>query len=113
MLLLYGGRDEIVPKAPTEMWVEDLPFDTRKSRRIAWYAGNCAAAGADEPSPLQANQITAFSTCGSAMSACSKFCRSDFFIHSAAVLSLGLWVIQLSAAIVGSTALYGVKSGVS
>jgi alpha-beta hydrolase superfamily lysophospholipase len=39
MLLLYGGRDEIVPKAPTEMWVEDLPFDARKSRRIAWYAG--------------------------------------------------------------------------
>jgi|HubBroStandDraft_3_1064219.scaffolds.fasta_scaffold21526_2 hypothetical protein len=38
-------------------------------RRIAWYAGNWAAAGIDEPLPLHANQITAFNTLGSAMSA--------------------------------------------
>src|SRR5712692_9022231 len=64
-----------------------------------------------DPLPVQANQITAFKTFGSAMSACAKFCRFDFFIHSAVALSFGLCVIRLSAAIVGSTAWYGVMSG--
>jgi acylglycerol lipase len=38
MLLLYGARDEIVPKQPTEMWIHNLPFETRMTRRIGWYA---------------------------------------------------------------------------
>src|SRR5258708_36932011 len=65
-----------------------------------------------DPLPVQANQITAFKTFGSAMSSCAKFCRFDFFIHSAVALSFGFCVIRLSAAIVDNTALYGVKSGV-
>src|ERR1700716_992075 len=66
-----------------------------------------------DPFPVHANQITAFKTFGSAMSACAKFWRFDFFIHSAAAWSFGLRVIRLSAAIVGKTALYGVRSGIS
>src|SRR5229473_5790975 len=66
-----------------------------------------------DPLPVHANQITAFKTFGSAMSACAKFCRFDFFIHSAAALFFGFWVIKLSAAMAGRTALYGVKSAVS
>ena len=38
MLLLYGDRDELVPKEPTERFVETLPFAERRARRIAWYA---------------------------------------------------------------------------
>jgi alpha-beta hydrolase superfamily lysophospholipase len=38
MLLLYGEHDEIVPKEPTELWIENLPHDARATRRIAWYA---------------------------------------------------------------------------
>ncbi|HYM03898.1 MAG TPA: alpha/beta hydrolase [Stellaceae bacterium] len=38
MLLLYGSRDEIVPRAPTQLWVARLPYGARTSRRIAWYA---------------------------------------------------------------------------
>jgi alpha-beta hydrolase superfamily lysophospholipase len=37
MLLLYGGRDELVPKASTEMWVEHLPYQARTTRKLAWY----------------------------------------------------------------------------
>jgi acylglycerol lipase len=38
MLLLYGDRDELVPKEPTERFVRTLPFAERRTRRIAWYA---------------------------------------------------------------------------
>lgn len=38
MLLLYGDRDELVPKEPTERFVATLPFAERRTRRIAWYA---------------------------------------------------------------------------
>lgn len=38
MLLLYGDRDEVVPKEPTELWVASLPYDARLKRKIAWYA---------------------------------------------------------------------------
>ncbi len=37
MLLLYGNKDEIVPKEPTRLWVSQLPYGARGSRRIAWY----------------------------------------------------------------------------
>jgi alpha-beta hydrolase superfamily lysophospholipase len=37
MLLLYGDRDEIVPKAPTQLWIDNLPFRARMTRKIAWY----------------------------------------------------------------------------
>ena len=38
MLLLYGAHDEIVPKEPTELFVDHLPDQERASRKIAWYA---------------------------------------------------------------------------
>jgi acylglycerol lipase len=38
MLLLYGDRDEIVPKEPTRLWIDNLPYRARLTRRIAWYA---------------------------------------------------------------------------
>ena len=37
MLLLYGDRDELVPKEATELWVENLPYRTRLTRKLAWY----------------------------------------------------------------------------
>jgi acylglycerol lipase len=37
MLLLYGARDEIVPKVPTEIWVDNLPYRARMTRKLAWY----------------------------------------------------------------------------
>jgi acylglycerol lipase len=37
MLLLYGDRDELVPKESTELWVENLPYRTRLTRKLAWY----------------------------------------------------------------------------
>jgi hypothetical protein len=57
-----------------------------------------------DPFPVHANQITAFKTSGSAMSACAKFWRFDFFIHSAPAWFFGLLVNTLSAAIRGKTA---------
>ena len=38
MLLLYGARDEIVPQAPTRLWIGHLPNATRMTRQIGWYA---------------------------------------------------------------------------
>jgi acylglycerol lipase len=37
LLLLYGERDEIVPKEPTRLWIATLPYAARMTRRIAWY----------------------------------------------------------------------------
>ncbi|MGO8916276.1 MAG: lysophospholipase [Stellaceae bacterium] len=37
MLMLYGDRDELVPREPTERFIEALPFPERRTRRIAWY----------------------------------------------------------------------------
>jgi acylglycerol lipase len=38
LLYLYGERDEIVPKRPTELMIAHLPSASRGVRRIAWYA---------------------------------------------------------------------------
>jgi acylglycerol lipase len=38
LLYLYGERDEIVPKRPTELMIAHLPPASRGIRRIAWYA---------------------------------------------------------------------------
>ena len=38
MMLLYGNRDEIVPKEPTRLFIADLPYADRDQRRIAWYS---------------------------------------------------------------------------
>lgn len=37
MLLLYGGQDQIVPAAPTELFISALPYQGRATRKIAWY----------------------------------------------------------------------------
>jgi acylglycerol lipase len=37
MLLLYGDRDELIPKRPTQQWVANLPYAARLTRRVAWY----------------------------------------------------------------------------
>jgi acylglycerol lipase len=37
MLFLYGARDEIVPRQPTELWLANLPVNERMTRRIALY----------------------------------------------------------------------------
>jgi acylglycerol lipase len=38
LLYLYGQRDEIVPKKPTELMIEHLPTTSRGIQRLAWYA---------------------------------------------------------------------------
>jgi acylglycerol lipase len=38
LLYLYGERDEIVPKLPTELMIAHLPPAARAHQRIAWYA---------------------------------------------------------------------------
>jgi acylglycerol lipase len=38
LLYLYGERDEIVPKAPTERMIAHLPAAARGEQRVAWYA---------------------------------------------------------------------------
>jgi alpha-beta hydrolase superfamily lysophospholipase len=38
MLLLAGGRDEIVPPGATRLWIDHLPYQARMTRRIALYA---------------------------------------------------------------------------
>ncbi len=38
LLYLYGERDEIVPKKPTEMMIANLPAAWREKQRVAWYA---------------------------------------------------------------------------
>jgi acylglycerol lipase len=38
LLYLYGQRDEIVPKKPTELMIEHLPATARSIQRVAWYA---------------------------------------------------------------------------
>ncbi len=37
MLLLYGDRDELVPREPIERFIASLPFPEWRARRIAWY----------------------------------------------------------------------------
>jgi acylglycerol lipase len=37
MLLLYGDRDELVPKESTQMWVGNLSYQARMTRKLAWY----------------------------------------------------------------------------
>src|SRR5262249_9723381 len=37
MLLMYGGKDEIVPKEPIRRFVSSLPAECRRRARLAWY----------------------------------------------------------------------------
>jgi len=38
LLLMYGAKDEIIPKAPIERFVGSLPAELPRRRRLAWYA---------------------------------------------------------------------------
>src|ERR1700688_3829608 len=38
LLYLYGDRDEIVPRTPTERMIANLPAAARSRQRVAWYA---------------------------------------------------------------------------
>jgi alpha-beta hydrolase superfamily lysophospholipase len=38
LLYLYGDRDEIVPKKPTELMIAQLPTAAAARQRVAWYA---------------------------------------------------------------------------
>ena len=38
LLYLYGERDEVVPRSPTELMIAHLPEAARPRQRIAWYA---------------------------------------------------------------------------
>ena len=37
MLVAYGAKDEIVPKAAVRRFVDALPPEPRRRRRLAWY----------------------------------------------------------------------------
>ncbi len=37
MLLLYGAHDEIIPPAPVRQMIGELPKDTARRSRIAYY----------------------------------------------------------------------------
>jgi alpha-beta hydrolase superfamily lysophospholipase len=37
LLLMYGAKDEIVPKAPIRRFVDGLPPNCRRRARLAWY----------------------------------------------------------------------------
>jgi acylglycerol lipase len=52
MLMLYGERDQIVPRVATERWITDLPYDRRMTRRIALYSGGYHMLMRDLEGPL-------------------------------------------------------------
>jgi alpha-beta hydrolase superfamily lysophospholipase len=37
MFVMYGGRDEIVPRAPIRRFVDGLPAEPMRRRKLAWY----------------------------------------------------------------------------
>ncbi len=37
MLVMYGAKDEVVPKAPIRRFVASLPPQYRRRARLAWY----------------------------------------------------------------------------
>jgi acylglycerol lipase len=37
ILMMYGGKDEIVPKEPIRRFVASLPAECRRRARLAWY----------------------------------------------------------------------------
>jgi acylglycerol lipase len=37
LLVMYGAKDEIVPKAPIRRFVDSLPPECRRRARLAWY----------------------------------------------------------------------------
>jgi alpha-beta hydrolase superfamily lysophospholipase len=37
VFVMYGAKDEIVPRAPIQRFVEGLPMDPSRRRKLAWY----------------------------------------------------------------------------
>jgi acylglycerol lipase len=60
MLMLYGERDEIVPRAATERWIGQLPYAQRMTRRIALYAGGYHMLLRDLEAPLVLHDVEAW-----------------------------------------------------
>ncbi len=60
MLLLYGDRDELVPKEPTRLMIDRLPFAARGERRIGWYAQGYHMLLRDLKGPLVMHDIEAW-----------------------------------------------------
>ena len=41
VFVMYGGRDEIVPRAPIRRFVDGLPAEPVRRRKLAWYENGC------------------------------------------------------------------------
>jgi acylglycerol lipase len=60
MLFLYGARDEIVPRQPTELWLANLPGQERTTRRIALYPDGYHMLLRDLEAPLVWHDVEAW-----------------------------------------------------
>jgi len=60
MLLLYGEKDQLVPKVPTKLMIERLPTKAAFTRRIAWYPKGYHMLLRDLEAPVVLNDIEAW-----------------------------------------------------
>ncbi len=60
MLMLYGEKDQLIPKVPTKLMIERLPLDAALSRRIAWYPHGYHMLLRDLEAPVVLNDIEAW-----------------------------------------------------
>ena len=51
MFVMYGARDEIVPRAPIRRFVEGLPAEPTR-RKLAWYENGCRMLLRDMQAPV-------------------------------------------------------------
>jgi len=52
IFVMYGGRDEIVPRAPIRRFVAGLPAEPVRRRKLAWYENGCRMLLRDLQAPV-------------------------------------------------------------
>jgi acylglycerol lipase len=62
MLMLYGERDEVVPRAATERWIDQLPYAQRMTRRIGLYTSGYHMLLRDLKAPVVLHDVESWVT---------------------------------------------------
>jgi acylglycerol lipase len=90
LLVMYGAKDEIVPKTPIHRFVASLPPECRRQTRLAWYEDGYHMLLRDLEGPLVIADVTSWLIAPAApLPSGADRAAAQAFLHSGSQISFG------------------------
>jgi acylglycerol lipase len=90
LLVMYGAKDEIVPKTPIHGFVASLPPECRRQTRLAWYEDGYHMLLRDLEGPLVIADVTSWLIAPAApLPSGADRAAAQAFLHSGSQISFG------------------------